>query len=41
MSISNSGVTVRNGEEFLFVVEGKEKKDIDPIMLEFKGAIHN
>ena len=41
MSISKSGVTVQNGEESSLVVEVKEKKDNDPILLELKGAIHN
>ena len=41
MSISDRGVTVHNGEESSLVVEVKEKKDSDPILLEIKGEIHN
>ena len=41
MSISDSGVTVQNGEESSFLVEVKEKQDSDPILLELKGAAHN
>ena len=41
MSISNSGVTIQNGEVSSLVVEVKEKKDSDPILLELKGAVHN
>ena len=41
MSISDSGVTVQNETESSLVVEVKEKKDSDPILLELKGAIHN
>ena len=41
MSISDSGVTVQNGEESSLVVEVKEKKDNDPILLELKGAVHH
>ena len=39
-SISYSGVPVQNNESSL-VVEVKEKKDSDPILLELKGAVHN
>ena len=41
MSISDSGVTVQNGEESSFVVEVKEKQDSDPILLELKNTVHN
>ena len=41
MSILDNGVTVQNGAESSLVVEVKEKKDSDPILLEIKGAIHN
>ncbi|KAH0657926.1 hypothetical protein KY289_026674 [Solanum tuberosum] len=41
MSISDGGVTVPNGEESSLVVEVKEKKESDPILLELKGAVHN
>ena len=41
MSISDSGVPVQNGEKSSFLVEIKEKKDSDPILLEIKGEIHN
>ncbi|XP_069146930.1 uncharacterized protein [Solanum lycopersicum] len=41
MSISDSGVTVQNGDESSLVVEVKEKQDCDPILLELKGAVHN
>ena len=41
MSISDIGVTVHNREESSLVVEVKEKKDTDPILLELKGAVHN
>ena len=41
MSISDNGVIVQNGEESSFVVEVKEKKDNDPILLELKDAVHN
>ena len=41
MSISDSGVTVQNGAKSSLEVEVKEKQDSDPILLEFKGAIHN
>ena len=39
MTISDSGI--QNGEESSFVVEVKEKKDNDPILLELKDAVHN
>ena len=41
MSISESGVTVQNGEESSLVVEVKEKQKSDSILLELKGTIHN
>ena len=41
MSISDSGVTVQNGEKSSFVVEVKKKQDNDQILLEINGAIHN
>ena len=41
MRISDSGVTVQNGEELSLVVEVKEKQDSDPILLELKEAVHN
>ena len=41
MSISESGVTVQNGEESSLVVEVKEKQKSDPILLELKGTVHN
>ena len=41
MSISDSAVTVQNGEESSLVVEVKEKQDSDQILLELKGAVHN
>ena len=41
MSISNSGVTIKNREVSSLVVEVKEKKDSDRILLELKGAFHN
>ncbi|WMV41997.1 hypothetical protein MTR67_035382 [Solanum verrucosum] len=41
MSISDGGVTVQNGAESSLVVEVKEKKNSDPILLELKGAVHN
>ena len=41
MSISDSGVTVQNGEESSLVVEVKEKQDSDPIFLELNGAVYN
>ena len=39
MSISDSGVTVRNGAKSSCVVEVKEKQDSDPIFHELKGAV--
>ena len=39
--ISDSGVTVHNGEKSSLVVEVKENQYRDPILLEVKGAIHN
>ena len=41
MSLSDNGVTVQNGAEYSLVVEVKEKKDSDPILLELNGAFHN
>ncbi|WMV09248.1 hypothetical protein MTR67_002633 [Solanum verrucosum] len=41
MSISDGGVTIQNGAESSPVVEVKEKKDSDPILLELKGPVHN
>ena len=41
MSISDRGVTVKNMDESSLVVEVKEKKDSDPILLELNGAFHN
>ena len=41
MSISDSAVTVQNGEELSLVEEVKEKKASDPILLELKGAVNN
>ena len=41
ISISTSGLTIKNGVESSLVVEVKEKLDSDPIMVELKGAIHN
>ena len=41
MSISKSGVTVQNGEESSLVVDVKEKKESDPILLKHKGAVYN
>ncbi|KAH0743187.1 hypothetical protein KY290_031180 [Solanum tuberosum] len=40
MSISNGGVTVKNGLESSLVAEVKEKQDSDPILLQLKGAVH-
>ena len=40
-SISYSGVTVQNGAELSLVVEVKEKKDSDSILLELKGVVNN
>ena len=41
MSISDSGVTVQNGEESSLVVEVKENQESDSILLELKGAVNN
>ncbi|XP_069154286.1 uncharacterized protein [Solanum lycopersicum] len=41
MSISDSSVTVQNGEESSLVVEVMEKQESDPISLELKGAVNN
>ena len=41
MSIPYSGLIVQNGVECFFVVEVKEKQDIDPILLELKNTVHN
>ena len=41
MSISDSGITVQNWAESSLVVEDKEKKESDPILLELKGAVNN
>ena len=41
MSISDSGVTVQNGEESSLVVEVKENQESDSIFLELKGAVNN
>ena len=41
MSISDSGVTIQNGAKSSLVVDFKEKKDSDPILLELKGAVNN
>ena len=41
MSISDSGVTVQNRVDSSFVVEVKEKLEIDMILLELKGAVNN
>ncbi|XP_069155785.1 uncharacterized protein [Solanum lycopersicum] len=41
MSISDNGVTARNGAKYSFLVEVKENQDSDPILLELKGAVHN
>ena len=41
MSISDSGVTVQNGEESSLVVEVKENQDTAPILLGLKNAFHN
>ena len=41
MSISDNGVTFQNRVESSLVVEVKEKRDSDPILLELKGAVHN
>ena len=41
MSISDSVVIVQNGAESSLVVEVKENRDSDPMLLELKGAVHN
>ena len=41
MSISDNGVTARNGAKYSFLVEVKEKQVSNPLLLELKGAIHN
>ncbi|XP_069144588.1 uncharacterized protein [Solanum lycopersicum] len=41
MSILDNDVIVQNGSESSFVVEVKEKQEIDPILLELKGAVNN
>ena len=41
MSISDSGVTIQNGAKSSLVVDVKEKKDSDPILLELKGEVNN
>ena len=41
ISISDSGVTVQNRAESSLIVEVKEKKESDLILLELKGAFHN
>ena len=41
MRISDGGVIVQNGVETSLVVEVKEKKDNDPILLELNGVIHH
>ena len=41
MTISDSGVAVQNRAESSLVVEVKENKDNDSILLELKGAVHN
>ena len=41
MSITYNGVTVQNVAESSLVIEVKENKDIDPILLEIKNAVHN
>ena len=41
MSISDSGITVKNGEKSSLVVDVKEKKLNVPILLELKNALHN
>ena len=39
MTISPSGLTTHNEEESSFIVDGKEKQDSHPILLELKGFI--
>ena len=41
MSISNYSVVVQNVEESSLVVEVKENKDNDPILVELKNVLHN
>ena len=41
MSISDIGVRAQNGAKSSLVVEVKEKKEINPILLELKGAVNN
>ena len=41
MSISDSGVIVKNKAESSLVVEVKEKQDSDQILLELKGVVYN
>ena len=41
MRLSDTGVTVHIGEQYSLVVEVKENQDIDQILLELKGAVHN
>ena len=41
MSISDSGVPVQNWEKSSLLMEIKEKKDSDPILLELKCEVHN
>ena len=41
MSISDSGVTVQNGEESSLVVDVKENQESDLILLELKGEVNN
>ena len=40
MSISDNGATIQNDAELSLVVEVKEKKDSDLILLKLKGAVH-
>ncbi|WMV41433.1 hypothetical protein MTR67_034818 [Solanum verrucosum] len=40
MIISYGGVAFQNGSESSLVVEFKEKKDNDPLLLQLKGAVH-
>ena len=41
MSISDNGVTVKNGAESSLVVEITENQESDPVLLELKGAVKN
>ena len=41
MSISDSGVTVQNGQICSLIVEVKEKQNRCLILLKLKGAFHN